>query len=474
MRLVGLSFYPILLPHSRRIFREPDMANYVSLDEAAKLLGLPANELIEMRSRGEIFGFRDGTSWKFKSDEIERVRQELSGDVLDDDAGGSSILVSERPGSSSKSGIILGGDDKKNSTSLSDLQLDDELGLGSDVALVPDPSSGSGLRLVNRNTPPASPADDDELRLEGDDEIEVDASSISLGSGSELSLAMGSDLNLADETPKHSSKNTTNSPASGNSDVISGSDPKLQSQENGGSPDLILGDSDGDLDLGDDLKLSKDDDDDLVLSSGSDLALSADSGINLMAPSDSGLSLEDDEPLNLEGAGISGLDLGSAVSLESGGSGSDVGSASGSGGFSGIDFGTAGEDFQLSPSDGLETDEDSGSQVIEIEDSTELGGGFPSDGFGNEGAGGFLDDGLGMAGAGVAGAAMGAVAYRESSEVPLATWEVLTLLTIVLVLGLSGLLVTDIVRNMWSWSETDSNVTSWFTEMIINSLGMES
>ncbi len=446
------------------------MANYVSLDEAAKLLGLPANELIEMRSRGEIFGFRDGTSWKFKSDEIERVRQEISGDVLDDDAGGSSILVSERPGSSSKSGIVLGADDKKNSTSSSDLQLGDELGLGSDVALVPDPSSGSGLRLVNR--PPATPLDDDdELRLEGDDEIEVDASSLSLGSGSELSLASGSDLSLQDETPQASSKK------SASSDVMSGSDPKLQSQEKGGSPDLILGDSDGDLDLGDDLKLSKDDDDDLVLSSGSDLALSADSGINLMAPSDSGLSLEDDEPLDLEGAGISGLDLGSAIGLESGGSGSDVDSPSGSGGFSGIDFGTAGEDFQLSPSDGLETDEDSGSQVIEIEDSTELGGGFPSEGFGNEAGGGFLDDGLGMAGAGVAGvagAAIGAAAYRESSEVPLATWEVLTLLTIVLVLGLSGLLVTDIVRNMWSWSETDSNVTSWFTDMIIKSLGMES
>jgi hypothetical protein len=344
---------------------------------------------------------------------------------------------------------------------------------------------------VNRNNPPAKSKDkdDDELRLEGDDEMEVDASSLSLGSGSQvslglgselsfgtgsdLSLGMGSELNLADEGSTPSPKN--GSKASADSDVVGGSDPKLQSQEKGGSPDLILGDSDGDLDLGDDLKLSKDDDDDLVLSSGSDLALSADSGINLMAPSDSGLSLEDDEPLDLEGAGISGLDLGSAVGSEAGGSGSDVGSDGGSGGFSGIDFGTAGEDFQLSPSDGLETDEDSGSQVIEIEDSTELGGGFPTDDFGGGADGGFLDDGLGMAGAAATGAAAGAAAYRGGSpDVPLATWEVLTLLTIVLVLGLSGLLVTDIVRNMWSWSATDSNVTSWFTDMIIKSLGMES
>ncbi len=55
------------------------MSNYVPLDEAAKLLGVSPEELVEMRSRGEIFGYRDGASWKFKPEEIERVQNEMDG-----------------------------------------------------------------------------------------------------------------------------------------------------------------------------------------------------------------------------------------------------------------------------------------------------------------------------------------------------------------------------------------------------------
>ncbi len=455
------------------------MASYLSLEESAKLLGISSNELIEMRSRGEIFGFRDGTSWKFKSDEIERVQRELSGDVLDDDAGGSSILISDRQGGSSKSGSILGSDILAGLGSKSDLQLDaDAPDFGSDVTLIPDPSSGSGLRLVNKNTPAPSDGDDDVLQLADDDsgEMEIDASSLSLGGGShpafEKDLGLGSDLKLADDSPSDAVKPKTTPKASG-SDVMGGSDIKLQSPSKGGSPDILSG-SDNDIDLGGDLQLASDDQDDLVLGSNSDLGLNADSGINLMAPSDSGLSLED-EPFDLAGSGISGLDLGSDA-------GSDVGSGSGRGpnaggsgaGLSGIDF-SAAEDFQLSPSDGIEIEEDSGSQVIEIEDSTDLGGGFGNDAFGmpaTEGA--FLDDGMG-AGAVATGMATAAGTYRASPEVPLAFWQVATLLLILLVLGLSGLLVTDIVRNMWSWNgESDVSITSWFTKMIINAAGMES
>ncbi len=52
-------------------------SNFVPLEEAAKRLGVSADELVEMRSRGDIFGYRDGGSWKFKPEEIERVRSEL-------------------------------------------------------------------------------------------------------------------------------------------------------------------------------------------------------------------------------------------------------------------------------------------------------------------------------------------------------------------------------------------------------------
>ena len=75
-----------------------------------------------------------------------------------------------------------------------------------------------------------------------------------------------------------------------------------------------------------------------------------------MSPSDSGISLED-EPLDLAASGISGLDLASEGSDASG---------------SAVDF-QQDEEFQLSPSGSLETDDDSGSQVIELEDSSDFG-----------------------------------------------------------------------------------------------------
>jgi len=450
------------------------MASYLSLEESAKLLGVTANEMIEMRSRGEIFGFRDGTSWKFKSDEIERVQRELSGDVLDDNAGGSSILISERPGDASKSGIVPGSDV---ASSKSDLQLDaDAPDFESDVSLVADPSSGSGLRLVNRNTPAPADGDDDVFTLADDDrgEMEIDASSLSLGPGSNLGsssdLGLGSELRLADDSPLDmapSKPSGSKSKPAAKSDVIGGSELNLKTQAQGGSPD-IFGGSDADLDLGGELELASDDNDDLVLGSNSDVGLNADSGINLMAPSDSGLSLEDD-PIDLAGSGISGLNLGSEVG---GASGSDIPAGGSGAGLSDIDF-SASEDFQLSPSDGMEIEEDSGSQVIEIEDSTDLGSGFGNEDLGMPGDGGFMDGGFD--GASVAtGVGTSAAAFRGALEVPLAFWQVGTLLLILMMLGLSGLLVTDIVRNMWSWNgESEVSITSWFTRMIINAVGMQ-
>ncbi|MFY7876426.1 MAG: helix-turn-helix domain-containing protein, partial [Pirellula sp.] len=173
------------------------MANYVTLDEAAKILGVSPDELVEMRSRGEIFGYRDGSSWKFKTEEIERVQSELDGDALDEDAGGSSILVSERQvgPSGSKSGPTIG----KSGTS--DLNLGSELKLGagdsqmgSDVALVPDPNSGSGVRLVNRPAQGSSidldKANNSGTGISGVSDLKLQAEG---GSGSEVEL--GSDLN---------------------------------------------------------------------------------------------------------------------------------------------------------------------------------------------------------------------------------------------------------------------------------------
>ena len=412
------------------------MATYVSLDEAAKILGLSSDALVEMRSRGEIFGYRDGKSWKFKSEEIERVQSELDGDAMDEEAGGSSILVSERQvgPSGSKSGPTIGKAGASDLALGSDLNLaDDEERMGSDVALVADPKSGSGVRLVNRKpgNGDSGALSDLSLQKEG-------------GSGSEVEL--GSDLKLTG----------------------SGSGLDLMGQGSKGSGSS----SSASLGLGADLELESDDEDDLVLGSDSGVGLASESGINLMSPSDSGLSLED-EPLDLAGTGISGLDLGAEVAS---GSGSGVGSASGISGLGSgalIDF-QQGEEFQLTPSSGgIEVDDDSGSQVIELEDSSEFGAipvggmdGFdPIDEQGGFGGGGFGDEAA-LAGGTLAGGA----AMRGVPETPYGTLDVVLLLGILLLMGLGGILVSDLMRNMWAW-DGQNDYTSGLTSMLVNAIG---
>ena len=244
----------------------------------------------------------------------------------------------------------------------------------------------------------------------------------------------------------------------------------------------------------DDLVIA-DDDDDLVLSSaGSDLSVAGDSGINLMSPSDSGLSLES-EPLDLAGSSISALDLG--AELDSGGSGSGGGS-SGSGRDEGsgsmVDF-QADEEFQLSPSGvGLEADFESGSQVIEVEDSEAIGEPVEfGDAMGDDALG--ADDALGgdvfggVDGADAAAAdALGlgdedavvddtvtarvpsAAAAMGGYEVPFTLLQVLTLMMIIGVMSLAGMLMTDLVRNMWTYSEPAAPVSS-LTDSLISLMG---
>ena len=48
---------------------------YLSLEEAAEELGLQPEELIRLRERGEIRGFADRGTWKFKSDEVEEYHR---------------------------------------------------------------------------------------------------------------------------------------------------------------------------------------------------------------------------------------------------------------------------------------------------------------------------------------------------------------------------------------------------------------
>jgi excisionase family DNA binding protein len=397
------------------------MANYVSLEEAAKILGVSTDALVEMRSKGEIFGYRDGASWKFKQEEIERVLDEL-GDIGDGDDE-----------------ISLGSD-----VSLgSDLRLAAEDAEPSDVALIPDPRSDSGVKLVNRSSADkgkskSKDSESSDLKLEDD--------------GSDLGL--GSDLKLEEASGSNGSTSKGKSPGSNvlGSDLGAG----LGSKASKG--------------LGSDLELTGDDEDELVLGSDSAIGIGSESGINLMSPSDSGLSLED-EPLDLAGTGISGLDLGAELAAESASS-SKLSSTSNPSGI-GAGLVDQNEEFQLTPSS-VEADDDSGSQVIELEDSESFGDGLGlPEGSGFDGAvqeagaeGGFGAEELGA----VAGAGAGAALAMRPTEAPYSGFWVGMLALVLVLMGLCGILTSDILRNLWAW-DGQTDYSTGLTSMLVKALG---
>jgi hypothetical protein len=85
---------------------EFSMSNLIPMDKAAAMLGISVDRLTEMRSSGEIHGLRDGTSWKFKQQELDRIADELGitlkagGDdsddfELSDSSGSEPVLLDE-------------------------------------------------------------------------------------------------------------------------------------------------------------------------------------------------------------------------------------------------------------------------------------------------------------------------------------------------------------------------------------------
>ena len=521
-------------------------AKFIPLDEAARILNVAADRLVDMIKEGQIRGFRDGASWKFPEQEVARIQDE-GFDVLDEmPLEGSSVLISDRDmdsGYRSGSSVIIGGDKAEGKGSGSDIELGAEADPdGSGLMLVPA-ESASDVRLVpSGRTPGPAPSDDgslEDLLKMGDDELNVkrssspvnlnrksddsidgllqvgedtpsldeSASAINLGklsaeevlgkSGINMAKVQSSDgLELFDDGDLASEMPTSAPGHSGSRGSVL-SDLDVLSSEHGGSG-LIRGDSSGSVlsgsnissllggestpindGIGDGSDLAIADDDDLVLGgSGSDLAIAGDSGLNLMSPSDSGLSLEA-EPLDLAGSSISALDL----AVDAQGS-SKSGSGAGSSG-SLVDF-RADEEFNLSPSGvGLETDDDSGSQVIEVEDSAEAFGGGMGEGVLD--AAGFDDFGEVPAGQLGADADMDVtedigvtetaerpqgVAMVPAYEVPFSVFNVLALLSVVMVMSLGGMIMTDMVRNMADFAGANSQVNS-LTDAVLGMFGLK-
>ncbi len=352
---------------------------FVDLKDAAKMLGVTAEDLVDMRSRGEIFGYRDGASWKFKLEEVERVNSERSS--AGKSGTGSGVLSPadddfETIISDSGVGLAATNNDFDDDNSTDSVLVNEEL-LGGSAIIKQSTVIGKDLR--------GKRPEDSDLKLAGDEDKLAGAkppssiSGISLmgessTGGAESSLGLG-DSNIQSGS---SVKGDSNQPqqddsvlgdvelssrGSGTGVLGSGNEDSVDLDITGGSDAYAL--SEESLAVEDDESISLDASDlKKGPGTGSDVTYSpGDSGINLRSPSDSGLSL-DEEPLDLGGSGVDQLELpedDDVIALEE---------------EADPEMATqlkADEAFSLSPASlegGNDDDSDSGSQVIALEDSS--------------------------------------------------------------------------------------------------------
>jgi excisionase family DNA binding protein len=507
--------------------REIDMMaqRFVSLEEAANELGISKDRLNELREDGRVRAYRDGTSWKFRAEDIEKLAAEgISGgdpgasDIsLDLDVeepstpeptSGIALDVEEEPlaepAGISDLGLDL-GDDKpmEKSPGISDLGLD----LGDEEPAVGAGMSDISLDDVDDATVPVDPAtDSDEMLLDDNDDIDDMSDSILLSEAelgestdrppstiigkaemaAELDLDLGgkndpstSDVKLAPSTsnvfsppevedvldiePPSLSDNfgdleeleidleaessrilapedvakaqqaAKQNLAAEISDLeLAPSDSNLPGGGSKNALDSIIG---GGSDLAGLSALELDsDDDDEVLGEGSDITLSSESsGINIISPSDSGLALDE----LAAGSMGSPLDLGAVepeVGLEPLEVDEETAEAKGE------------EPFALTPfGEEAADDEEDSSQVIPLDEVSEDEGGAAL-GLGVSSTEGMGDE--------FGAASFGAVPVGEPAvETPFSTANVVGLVLCVIPLMLVGMMMFDLLRNIWSWDQ---------------------
>jgi len=283
---------------------------YLSLEEAANQLGITSEQLIRHRENGDVRGFADRATWKFRPEDIETLGRSMQADsspevpLLSDD----DLLPSSTPASLEETSPLI----DPLGTSDSDVRLIDDSNptrdSDSDVALLSD--SDSDIRLID-DSPPVSDSDSDVRIASGDSDSEVrlappenedsDSDVQILGGDSDSDIRLiDSDTAADDDSVLTSDSEIDQSDAatiaagsgildqapadSGISLETADSGITLDSAESGitlESPDSGIA-----LEVVDSgISLSDDDDDDAF-------QLAVDSGIDIDGPADSGIALE--------------------------------------------------------------------------------------------------------------------------------------------------------------------------------------
>jgi excisionase family DNA binding protein len=389
---------------------------YYTVAETAQAFGVSEDEVKQMLERRELYGYRDGSNWKFKAEDIDRIAQERqsqepkAGDEGPENADVLLSTVEQGQSGIAASGTVVGMAGAPLVAGGSDLQLADSSGkLNPDAAPAPaKPGSDVGSKV----------AQFEDLDLALDEDIALEDSSVGAGG----------------KTGKGSSK------------------INLTSQVDT-SGDLLLGDS--------------------------DVTIGGDSGISLVDPSDSGISLESSPDLGV--ADDESIELGEEDMLIAGES---------------VKTGIrkrmeTDDEFMLTPLEdsGDIEESESGSQVIALdtegdEAATMVSGGAgrPRVDLGDD----LMSAGPAMGRSGPSNVSLAGPPAVSGShpkpfiettplvtppsvlpEAPYSGLQIASLATCTVLLMLCGMMVFDLMRNMWSWTGPAA-VNSSLMDLIVN------
>ena len=291
---------------------------YLTIEEAAEILGVEASDLSRLREKGEIRAFADRGNWKFRQDDVEELARNRQTDSDPDvpmfkapaapksDDDDSSFVFEDpvTPGASDSS-INLGLEEPdeilgNQPTIVRKGGLDDLMGSDSDVRLVFDDSlmpdnsddahSDSDVRLINSDKPKDEGSDSD---------VKLVADKSSVKTPKKKGEASDSDVTLIGKKNQDDAFSLDLDESDG-SFVFGGESSGIAlggfAEDNDADSGITLdlgGDSGIALDAGDSgisldpggsgISLEADD---------SSLVLSGDSGISLGGPSDSGIALD--------------------------------------------------------------------------------------------------------------------------------------------------------------------------------------
>lgn len=465
---------------------------YYSLEDAARKLGLPVDELREMAKKGrDIRAFKDGANWKFRNADIDELARKRSL-ISDPDLGSGDSIHGDDDS-------ILSADDMP---ALIDEGALSGLGLGSSLRGKGSggPGSGSGLGSGSGKKGPGSSAKGpgSDIKLEFDDDVLFSAPGSSKNpSDSDVKLAIDESTGLSailSSGPKSGSKivkpdpNATSAMPVGGPRTPSGpktppsgirkkdldttaamnvsddldynfddseiginleGDSGIVKSEKGGSSRKNL---DRTLDF-DDIKLSESDafglgsSGDIKLADSGELSLSADSGIGVRKPNDSGINLADADDSSSEFE----LSVDSTDSLPSFKDSDDdlpVSPVKGKAGKAPVKEEESASEFELA------LDEDDSASEIEVESGSEVVALDEEEGEEYDEAeseyDGYDDEPTASAGAVGAVGSAGAVAAEAA---PWPAWTIVPLLFTTVAMCLGGIVVVEVMRNAFTYQE---------------------